>query len=460
MGIFFIILAIVFAVQIFREKGVRKLPWFFAGILFFPGVIPVLNTPATNFPHFIIFALLFSTIFQEKNWLASYRRFPLKNAMLIILVALLLIGIFDNRLALYLKLYRPINYFLDHFFVIFLTFYYIKKKEDVLYIYDKLIIMLLVMGLYGLLNIVTGRNEYMSFLTSSFGGFDGANLNMTQGRSRFRISSFTSNPIYYGYVLSAVLMIMIFMLNFVKMNKRRRIYVGIFFLLVVNLFLVNSRTPLVAFIAGAAVFIMFAVQLQNKIRILISCIFLLFVGASIFPDSLKIIDKTINTISSNEKETDGSTLEMREVQLSASMLIFYKSPVLGNGFKYIIEDLGFSGDASDRKSDSDLKGFESYIYVLLIEQGLVGIAGNIIFFLMSFLWLKKIYRRVDNMGKKYVWLSVGMLIAVLFFAIATGELGTFLIFMSIQGINMKAIILCRKEGLVKKKNLTLNSMNV
>ena len=139
-----------------------------------------------------------------------------------------------------------------------------------------------------------------------------------------------------------------------------------------------------------------------------------------------------------------SSIEMREAQLAASIAVFNLSPIHGNGFEYISENLGFTRDKDTRTSDSDFAGFESYAYVLLIEQGLCGIVGNAVFFASLLFFQLRLYKKVTPFGKKLIVLNISILLTFLLFIFGTGDIGTFLFMNAIMGMNLKGIMLLRK----------------
>lgn len=451
--VLFILIACFFAFQIFIQPSIKKLPWFFAGILFFPPAVLLIESPHIPFYKFTLYCLLIVTI-KDFKWVSAFSYHPLKKALLLMFIAYLTIGLLDSRLSLFYKIYKPINYFIENFLSIFLTWYYVKTIRDVKYLYDKFLWFFIAFTIYGISNYLTRENEFYNLIVSGFGGRNFANDNMVTGIDRFRVSSFTWHAIYYGFLLCIILLLEIFLLTATKIRKDRRVkHIILVILLLVNLFMVNSRTPLFAFLLGAVVYVFFAFSFQKKIKILLVG-FIIFIGAiSYVPSVSKLFDESIKTFTSDGSDLSGSSVEMREMQLAASLIIFNRSPVYGNGFDYITENLGYSSEENERKTDSDLMGFESYIYKLLIEQGIIGIVSNIIFIILLVYWLLKSFSQVNYLGKKIIIISIACLMSFISFIIGTGDLGSFLFFMSFLGINIKVIDLCKKR--VFKKQIFL-----
>jgi len=462
-AIFFLI-AIFFVYQIFKNRGVNKLIWFFGGILFFPPTIILLENPLVSFPRLMIYSLLLATILQYKNLYAEYKKFPLKYVLAFIFVMLLIIGYQDARLGLFHKIYRPTVYFIERFLVMFLTYLYIKDIKDLKKLYHILFIFFLFFGLYGLSNYITKSSIYAEIINYVFGGVDTVGTNMTsESHRRFRISSFSWHAIFYGLILNVIILLLVFVFNNIKdlniLKKKRYIYIFVMALVIANLLLVNSRTPILALVAGLGIFFIFGFSFKKKIQYIVSGFLLLFCLYVITPDSFTIVDKTVETFSDKGTDVGGSTMEMRLIQLAASIVVFNDAPIYGHGFSYIQEDMGFSRDKELRTSDKEFAGFESYAFVLLIEQGLIGIIANLVFFIFLFYWHIKNYKQVDRVGKNLILLNISITITFLFFILGTGDLGTFLFVNCILGVNIKAITTRKVEGenvFISMNNLTVS----
>jgi hypothetical protein len=448
--VFFIIIALFFGFQIFFQPNIKKLPWFFAGILFFPPAILLIESPHIPFHKFIVYCLLLATI-KDFKWVSKFKIYPLKNALYVMFIAYLIIGLFDSRLSLFYKIYKPINYFVENFLVLFLTGYCVKSVKDVKYLYKKFFWFFLVFTIYGISNYITRQNEFYNFIVSGFGGRNFANDNMVAGIDRFRVSSFSWHAIVYGFLLSTILMHEFFLLTTMRMGRLIKMrHIVLVLLIIINLFLVNSRTPLFVFVLGCFIYILFTFNFKRKIKIILVSSFIGVVAIVNVPAVDKLFNESVKTFSSEGSDLEGSSVEMREIQLGASVLIFNQNPVYGNGFDYITENLGYSSDESERKTGNDLMGFESYIYKLLIEHGITGIVANIIFFILIVYWLLKSIPKVNALGRKVIILNFAYLISFISFIIGTGDLGTFVFFMSFLGVNIKLVELCKKDVLINK----------
>jgi len=124
---FFILAALLFSVQIFRCKPPERMAWFFAGILFFSQGAFLINKPDISLPRLFVYVLFLRTLFLSKNLRKELSSFPLMGASVFLLIMLIIIGVTDTRLTYFLKIYRPLLYFLERFFVLFLVYINVKK---------------------------------------------------------------------------------------------------------------------------------------------------------------------------------------------------------------------------------------------------------------------------------------------------------------------------------------------
>ena len=451
--ILFFGIALLLVVQIFRQPGIKKLPWFFAGIMFFPLTVNIWPSPPISIPRLAVYSLFASTFFLHKDWYKEYKAFPLKSATFFLFIMLLLIGIF-NPVDLFSRFFVPIDLFIKNFLVVFLVYYHIKSVEDAKYMFKVILNFFIVFCIYGLSIFITKENQYYTLISNTFGSIDIPNYFMGY-LGRFRISSFAWHPIYYGFLLSIGIFLNIYFTFLQGDNKRMKWYNLILFLLLFsNLLLTNSRTPMIAFLGGAGILFLFGLNWRLKLQILIFGGIMGVATLATIPSASDLIVESINTFSDDGSEMEGSSLDMRITQMNASLNEFNKSPILGNGYGYIGRGLGYSADKSKSSSDEDFAGFESYSYKLLIEQGLAGMLGNLVFFISLFSFFYKKSKKEDV--EKISLLTISMLIVFLIFIFGTGDMGTFIICMSVIGINVKLACLLNEQRIANNPEANTN----
>lgn len=446
----FLVLAIIFAIQIFRNKGAKKIAWFFTSILFFPATIVIIDAPYMPFTRFMAVALFVSTLTQYKNWWQEFKKFPLKPALVIAFFSLFLIGITDSRVSIFASLFRFIITFIEDFSILFLCYLHLRDLKDVIYIYHFLVKCFIVFAVYGLINFITRANFYAQFLQATLDIRDIGKV-YADGGDRFRIASFTWHPIYYGLLLGLMIITLVFLLTTKGLYKKhKKMYQFALALLALNLLWTNSRTPLIATIAGVGIFFLLGYNFQKQFKMALLGIVLGIGFLIASPSSLSIVEETVNTFSSKGSKLEGSSVEMRDTQLQSSLLLFYEKPLFGHGFSYIVEGLGF-GEGDKRNSDSSFAGFESYSYKLLIEQGAAGIFSNVFLLLSFIVFLIKKRKDIEPLGKPLVYGVMGTLVIFVLFILGTGDMGSFLFSMSLLGVNIRLItVLSQKKVVINK----------
>ncbi len=441
-GLLIQLFAFFIVFRMYKAEGVDRLAWFMFGILFISDNFVMFQAYPTTSSRFFIFFLFLIQLVKSKFWV-KVKYFPLKASISLILIGFLIIALFDSRLNLNLVkiLNRSLGYFFDNFFVMVLTFMLVRDINDFIKIYRIILFFFLAFGVYGFYNYVTGNNFYSAFVSHAFGFVDYAEVYTSGHDGRYRITSFTWHPIYYGFLLTIAILMNIFLLgnlSFKKTNKN--LFIAILLISLINLFMVNSRTPFFAFLGGVAVYFIWGLELGKKIQIAFITIFVMNLAITFIPQVNEFVSNSFDTFSSRGSKLEGSSVELRNYQLASSVLIFNKSPITGNGFSYIEENLGFKGKVEDRASDSSFAGFESYLYKLLIEQGIVGMVTQLIFSIALILYLIRNYLLAkSSFAKRLAILTLGMFLSFLLFIFGTGDLGTFKVFMAILGINIKGL---------------------
>lgn len=447
--IIFIVCALLISFGMLKSKGVNRLMWFFTGLLFFQDRIILLESPTVvNFNRFLIYLLFLAELMDPQKFWAELKAFPLIRSLIIVFLGMVSIGIFDDRHGVFLSLYRSIDIFFQTFFVIFLCYVNLKDIADWQKLIKFFMISSIVLCLYGFFIFLTKLNPIDVFITKTYDSVSFYDQYVDL-EGRFRINSFVTHPIYYGYLTGALFMLATY--GFVFIRKLKWLCLLSMVFLFLNLLLTNSRTPLFAFVFGLFIFIYFILKNVSYIKV-----FLVGLCVCIGLYSVPIVQQKVDNVldiftPGGGKITDGSSLKMREMQLSVSFDEFLKSPVFGNGFYYINENLGYSSDSEKTTSSDKFEGFESIIYDLLIEQGLIGIIINLIFFIdIARYFLVNKYANEAFRG-----LGLGILLMFLIFSIGTGTLSSDIITMALLGIIIKFVELEHVRTKFFRRVLTL-----
>ncbi len=417
--------ALLFAFGIFKLKGTARLIVFLTGIIFFQENISLFNL--ITFHLFLIYTLLIAEFFEPDAW-QQLRRFPLLAPQLIVFAGVICIGMFDRSYSFKTNLKHVVDYYSSTFLIMYPFYTNFKRKSNWDQLFKFFLISSYLLCLYGFYNYFTKTNPYDSLISSTYNSISAFDEYLHG--DRFRINSFVSHPVYYGYLTG--ILFLITLCHFIYVKKFRMYYLLLMPLLLMNLIMTNSRTPLITMVAGVFAYILIGLDMKLKIRVIVCTIAACTAMYSV-PYIKDKIDSSLDVFQSGGQKTEGSDMAMRAVQFDASYALFKKSPIFGNGFNYIFSVLKF--DPSEDTADTDLKGFESYTYELLIEQGIIGIVVNIIFFvwtLVYFLWKIKSAKQLSALG-------IATVIMFLIFGISTGTLNSWTITMAFLGILVAGI---------------------
>ena len=197
----FLLLASIFFFFIIKNSGYIRLLWFFVGIIFFQDRIVLLDSPTLiSFPRFLIYTLLLAELFNPTRLFLKLKRFPLFKPLTVIFLGALCVGIFDFRHNIFLNLYRSVDDFIQSFFIIFLC--YLNFTSDIQWskLIKSFLVISIVLCIYGFFVFFTKSNPYDNFITNIYNSKSSFDVYASAG-DRFRINSFVSHPIFYGYLI-------------------------------------------------------------------------------------------------------------------------------------------------------------------------------------------------------------------------------------------------------------------
>lgn len=253
--------------------------------------------------------------------------------------------------------------------IIYIFFRVCQSLDDIKYFCKVLIFLFAIIFIYGLYEYLTKTNPIldviMSYMPIEYAE-DKLYLsdleNLRDGRSRCQ--SLFSISILYGImsVLFCFFLIYLRSLHIIKIRKITYILLLVFSLF--GCYACNSKTPLVAL-----PILVIPLLLKNKILLFLDILICIILWSS--PDiALDFIGNFIDirAFDVNDSSVEGSSLYLRLIQLQASIELWLRAPVLGNGLRStaMFADKGY-----------DVFGAESVWFRLMIEQGLLGIISYI-----------------------------------------------------------------------------------
>lgn len=427
--------AILYSILIFYSKNLTKIKLVIFAMIFFDLEITI-ATIFNPLDRLWFIALLVLAIFKYKSIIRYLNKFPYRFYIISFITIFILLSFFDNRYNVLKNLIRSILYFIDSFGIFLLIGFFINTKEDAIKILKFFYYLILICAFYSLFVFVFKINPYNNFFSNLYGIHD-----VSQGfidRSRMAISSFIINPHRNGVYMGVAILVRLFLSNKTIANwKFNRIQILYLIVVLIANVLSNSRASYIAFFIGILIYSILAISKKNKIFIYICLVFYLllitiyvkidfnkiYIPSLLIQDSSVVIQSNKNNQIELTEEINGSSLEMRAKQFLLSIELIKDNWLVGNGFRWLKEEFGLDPTKKDFLIKEGYYGFESFIFMILVDTGLLGlIAYSLVYFIIVKYNLINILKRKDN---KKIFLAATLNFSIIFtylsFIMITGE---------------------------------------
>ena len=218
----------------------------------------------------------------------------------------------------------------------------------------------------------------------------------------FRAQAFMSISITYGAYCMMFFLFYFFLTNkypiynFYNKTKNRLFTLG----LALGSLLSGSKSPILAILIG------FIPLLRLKWLFNVKVVLPLAIASILTLPLIVGMYGDIRDAMTAENTWDyqgGSSLAMREMQLNVSLIEFKKSPIIGNGTKYLA--------TATEHYDEELLGAESIWFGLLIEKGIVGIIAFIVILIYP-LFIRRLRFKRIYISLALGWLSINTMTTI------------------------------------------------
>lgn len=428
MKIILLLFVLGISLGIIFSKGSKRLCLLLIGIFFTYDCVIISQSPFLSAYTIIILSFILS-LWKHKEFEFNWKNYPLNWITLCIIITVFIIGFLDSRLNLIASISRPIRDISETYLCFFIGYASIQSFEDWLKAQKYLLRIFVIMAIWGIITFVLQNNPWYDYVTSLYHSGETGIWSEVQVRG-YRVSSFLSNPIVYGFLVSIVL------IQFMSTRKIKGFNIVILILLFLNFILSNSRTSYAAALIAAAILYLLRYRYSTKVFVSIVLIFCFsLVAYNYFQPFTNMVNMMTDIFLTGGQNVGGSTTELKEMQWTASLYYFSLSPWFGNGLSYFSEVIMNSGSW---QADY-LAGMEGYAYKLLVEYGLIMIIVVMIFWGKA-LWF---YKKTWNVNPTFASVNLSIIISFLFFICATGTYGSVFVYTSIiLGMNMKQMRLC------------------
>ena len=378
--------------------------WVFVSLVLFPPCIYFTQSPQISPQQAFLYAFFaVSFVWNRSALMEAIFKHPLRIPLLLLFVSLMTTAFLTGEGVK--GGYNALRYYMENYAYLIIAFVGGLNYKEIK-LESKWFAPVVVLCVLGIFEYLLKSNPIFPIICSAFPYYDGyydLTSVVTASRSyRSRIFITTTHPTVLGSVLCCSLMYWVCRMKKVPLPRNKVwVVLGSLCLLVA---LSGSRTALLCAMAGLVLFAFMKLKIRARLLIIV------LVGFAI----AAVLPRAIEEFS---VEGQGSSMSMRQEQLLFSYVQFMKSPIYGNGVRYVSKYVMERDTYNDRIQDEELGGLESVIFFQLIDYGLIGISAYMLLFLFAFIYFFR-RRRFDHA-------QAGLLITVCFFVFAclSGEIG-------------------------------------
>lgn len=398
----FTIAAFVLLLCMVRAKGVNKLIFFLASVMFLHEHV----IPWGDFHKFAALCFGVSCLKEYGCLKRSLKTFPFTKILLVLLALHIANAFFNPYIPLRRALFLSVSTYFISFGVFFLSYTSISSPLDIQKLRRFLSAVLIAIIVVCLVSFVLGFSPVLALQgTRTLGGVHG------------KLSAFMISP--NSHAMSMIFPF-IFMSFFLKSKKLFYVVLG----LILCIGLSSHRASFAdLFLAFACILFLGpkTSSVGKKIRIIFGV--LLVVCATGFVlinshiiDAGKKIERMADAVQTEDRNAGGSSIAMRLYQLDVAIQYYKRRPIWGHGIGYYNNFLQGNGNVG-------MYGMESFILWLLLEYGACLIVCICLYLLLVYFYFIK--RRLMQREKIYTSIAITTLTVLIFHQVLNRPWGVF-----------------------------------
>lgn len=306
-----------------------------------------------------------------------------------------------------------------------------------------LIVCILIAAAYGIfLTLMPGVNPWLIMILP----FNNAKFNETyaladnEGRLFGRISSVFADTQAFGLVL---LLAFVLIFSFIKPKANNIFNYLMLGLIVITIFICGSRSPIGALVISILFYLFMERQFKLFIYTAIFGVVIYYIIIQ-FPDMAVYISSIFD---SNSEEVNGSSGDMRIHQLNGCLYLINGHELTGLGYGWTSTYL------STRGVHPVLLAFESLIYVILCNNGYIGVLIWIVMVILYYRYSNK------KFNKNSLNITITLLVAYLTYSLITGDYGYMKYFLIFYVILIAGQKKRKVSGKQNNQNLNISKIN-
>ncbi|MBR6043020.1 MAG: hypothetical protein IKP37_10370 [Paludibacteraceae bacterium] len=313
----------------------------------------------------------------------------------------------------------------------------IKDKDNLDAILKYVYYALIVVTVFGLLNFITKHSLFMDILGSVSKAGENVYGDTYANMDRFRVQSMFTLACDYGNICTMYLILIIYGYSVERLSKIQLIVAVA--CCVTGILICGFRTCIVCALMSIVIFFLVGYKIKSSVKYFLLGTILTFLCYITIPVVHDKIDNAMTAFTASADETDGSSIEMRMMQLAAVFFHIEGHELTGCGYGYFLLDMGWGDGGYKTLIDKDLYGLEGMYLKLLLHQGYVGLFSYLIFIFGIMIYA---YKNIDDDRLTAAYLMSSVAIYFLY-ANMTGEQSSTYSAMIAIGLGMKLIELQR-----------------
>lgn len=289
----------------------------------------------------------------------------------------------------------------------------LADQDFLIYFKWAFIISFIIAIIYALFLVqLDGVNPYTSIITDYFGIIDFADIYSSESESRLafstagKIQSTMIHPMTWGLLLC----FMFIVFSVFYYTTKNKIYLILIILVAFNILISGVRTGIAALTISSIYYLL----RYRKLKFIFLTVILISVFATIIKSNndLSNLFASFIDFSGTESDIHGSSISMRLDQLQGAIGEIKGNEFTGKGYGWNIYYQSLHGD------HPVILAFESLLFIILSNSGIIGSFIWIVFFILLFRLQRKILE-----VKTDIFLIDTFIIVYIAYAIGTGEYG-------------------------------------
>ncbi|MGZ4090994.1 MAG: O-antigen ligase family protein [Bacteroidia bacterium] len=397
---------------------------------FLPSEILLTSTFALSATRVVYILGLFHVIRNQIRF--NTKKHPIAIVALIVLFIVMLFYSYDNTVTKVVSVGNPFYYFITSTVPNFLlpgvvVYFMVQSKNDFKVLIQWLILLVIIWTFFGFYEIILKQNFFIDQLIKEFPKQAGSVVtgyhysDVNRFGTTARIQGTVWHPISFGGRICCILGVLLLVKSIfpTRGNKGLILFVNIAIIMIfICVALTVSRS---VWLFALMVYVLFVYYKSTDRKLKFG--FLIFVGVIFLAAFYAELQETLFN------KVQGSSVDMRVSQANSVAKIVSNNYLLGLGQQYTSSYIAKYG------LYTDTFGFESFLFVALLDSGLIGIAYYVIFFVMIIYAQRKVRNTDVKNAIKYLTISY------IVFIVLTGEMETlWLYWLSIN-------IVCKADSL-------------